>query len=125
MMTTRRLSAAICAGAMAMGLPGVAFGQADNTNSLIAPAPAPSYSQRDQYSYSQSDRYNVSRQAYMEEAGRRWDAAAGIGQSLPTYESERLYGRPYASDAFGSPRPGLTQDSNPDEYATGIYNPKH
>ena len=92
-----------------------------------------------------------SRQAYMEEAGRRWDAIT-YGQRPRTADIDRRYGYgygygyghpyasgyPYASDwrapryyspeprrpYLGGPGVAVGRDSNPDDYATGIYNPK-
>jgi hypothetical protein len=63
----------------------------------------------------------------MEEAGRRWDAIERDNQSLTPYEAERAYGYPYANEwRRGHPGgiPGAAQDSNPNDFATGIYNPK-
>jgi hypothetical protein len=121
MTTICRLAAALSAGAIAVALSSFAFGQADNSNSLIAPAP---------------DSY-VSLQPYVGD-GRHPDAFAGNRRGLTPYEAERAYGVPYATDGreawidaespshlhFGGPGIAVGRDSNPDDYATGIYNPK-
>jgi len=137
MTAIRRLSAAFSAGAIAIGLASAAFGQADNTNSLIAPAQVPDYSQ--------SDLYGASRQAWQREYPR---------SRLTPYEAERMYGYPYpygyyyphaypygypasvdqgtvlvdpyqrSPRYFGGPGLAAGHDSNPNDYETGIYNPK-
>ena len=90
----------------------------------------PYHSYESHYSYAPDGAYREyfsSRQAYMEEAGRRWDAIERDSQTLTPYEAERAYGHPYASDRRGYPgggSPGVAQDSNPNDFATGIYNPK-
>ena len=88
--------------------------------------PYPSYTHDPKYAY---DPYHSSRRAYMDQAGRRWDAMASIGQGPTPYERERMFGYPYAE--WSTPpnysrrgSTGVSQDSNPDDYATGIYNPK-
>ena len=135
MTTIFRLSAALSAGAIAIALSSSAFGQADNSNSLIAPAMTPSYSQRYQYDYSQRYRYDTSRQAYIEDAGRQWDAMHGYREVPPPYVTERPYVEPYGRGTsvysgdgsrlrIGGPGLAVGQDSNPNDYATGIYNPK-
>lgn len=134
MTTTSRFTATLTAAAMAFGLAGPAFGQADNTNSVIAPATPPGYSQRYQYEYPRYQ-YDVSRQAYIDDAARRWDATHGYREvPAPYVVIERSYVAPYPSDGYYAPDrsrlriggPGLTvgEDSNPNDYATGIYNPK-
>ena len=130
MKTIHKLSAALSAGAMAIGLAGAVFAQSDNTNSLIAPASPPSYPS--------SEPYGVSRQAYMEEAGRQWDAMARRREVPPPYVGGPLYGDPYARDwrdwrvdsgersypPFRGPGIPAGHDSNPNDYEAGIYNPK-
>jgi hypothetical protein len=127
----RRVFATLSAGAMGLGLAASAFGQADNTNSLIAPAPT----------YSQPGQYDASRQPYRQEPRRPRDATPEYGRALTPYEAERAYGHPYpsgypyandpADSRYQSPAriggPGLSvgNDSNPNDYETGIYNPKH
>jgi hypothetical protein len=143
MKTIRRLSAGLAAGAIAIALSAPAFGQADNTNSVIAPAMTPSYSQRNQYDYSRRNQYDYSqryqygpsRQAYIEDAGHQWDAVHGYREVPPPYVTERPYVEPYGRDAsvysgdgsrlrIGGPGLAVGQDSNPNDYATGVYNPK-
>jgi len=143
MNTIPKLATVIAAGVMTTVLATTAFGQADNTNSLTTPRWVPNYSYAPDYSYRYSysypnyayvpryryDSYDSARRAYMEQAGRRWDAMASIGQGPTPYERERAFGYPYAdwSTPPNYPRRGsvgVSQDSNPDDYATGIYNPK-
>jgi hypothetical protein len=149
MNTIPKLKTVIAAGAVTAVLATTAFGQADNTNSRTAPRWVPDYSYAPDYSYRYSypnysypnyayaPRYNYNynysyesaRRAYMDQAGRRWDAMSSIGQGPTPYERERAFGYPYAdwSTPPNYPRRGsvgVTQDSNPDDYATGIYNPK-
>ena len=68
----------------------LAFAQADNTNARIAPA-SPTF---DTWmgGYSQSHQGRISRQAYMDEVGRRWDAADQRNQGLTVEEVNRAYG---------------------------------
>jgi hypothetical protein len=141
MTTGNRFSAALVASGIAIGLATSAFGQADNTNSVIAPAMSPNYSQgyrdrdnhpqRYRYDHSQHYPYDVSRQAYIDDAARQWDAIHGYREIPPPYIAERPYAEPYPSDRSyarnrhaGISGPGLPEDSNPDDHATGIYNPK-
>jgi hypothetical protein len=133
-----RLAAALTVGATTAALTTMAFGQADNTNSLTTPnwVPNHSYARNPAYDRPSSEpSYNYdpafdSRRAYMDQAGRRWDATASSGRPSPApFEPERVFGYPYADSSTppsyarrGST--GVAQDSNPDDYATGIYNPK-
>ena len=72
-----------------------------------------------------------SRRIYMEQAGRRWDAMVQSGRPLTPYEADRLYGHanpatqgyPYYHPWPSLPAGSLPQDSNPNDHATGIYNP--
>jgi hypothetical protein len=141
MTTTNRLSAALAAAAIAIGVGGHAFGQADNTNSVIAPA-NPNSSQRYQdydssrypYDYAPRHQYDTPRQAYLDDAARRWDALHGYHEVPPAYVIERPYVEPYPRDGLyprersrlriGGPGLAIGEDSNPNDYATGIYNPK-
>jgi hypothetical protein len=147
-----RLAAAITVGAMTAALATSTFGQADNTNSLTAPSWVPNRSYEPNYAYDRSypyapsrtstyapypsseprysyDPHDDSRRADMDQAGRRGDTMARIEPGPTPYERERMFGDPYAD---GSTPPndarrgntGVSQDSNPDDYATGIYNPK-
>jgi hypothetical protein len=97
------------------------------------------------------ERYYIDRPYYAYESYYVWDPVArqyvpryryrvadGSGRSYPvtSYEAERMYGYPYGFD--GNPGyfvwdghrmviardGGLTRDSNPDGYSSGIYNPK-
>lgn len=136
MTTTSRLSAALAAAAIAIGVGGPALGQADNTNSVIAPANPPGSSQRYQYydsprySYDYSPRYqyDTSRQAYIDDAARQWDALHGYREIPRAYVIEQPYVEPYPRDRsrlrLGGPGLVVGEDSNPNDYAAGIYNPK-
>jgi hypothetical protein len=76
----------------------------------------------------------VSRRMYMEDAGRRWDAMTQYGRDLTPYEADRYFGHPrYPSnyyswegrwDPWSNRSLASTRDSNPTDYATGIYNPR-
>jgi hypothetical protein len=87
----------------------------------------PSYPPRD---YANDPNF-PSRRVYMEEAGRRWDAMVQSGRTLTPYEADRLYGHPnptthgypYYYTWPSLPAGSLPQDSNPNDHATGIYNP--
>jgi hypothetical protein len=69
-----------------------ALAQADNTNSTIAPAnPSPTWPGW-MHDYSTTHQGRVSRQAYFDEMGRRWDAADARRQGLSVDEINRLYG---------------------------------
>lgn len=134
-----RFSAALAVGAMAAALALPALGQADNTNSLTAADWVPDPAQYTPYSGPYSayyGQYYSSRQAYMEEAGRRWDAEAEIHRSYRSpyapstpyvpYASERDARRYDAQDRRGAyiGGVGIGQDTNPNDYEVGIYNPK-
>ena len=98
------------------------------------------------------ERYYVSRPYYAYESYYVWDPVLrryepryryrvvdNSGRSYPvtTTEAERMYGYPYGFD--GNPGylvwngsrlvvasdGGLTRDSNPNDYSSGHYNPKH
>jgi hypothetical protein len=66
---------------------GPVLAQADNTNSRTAPR----FSTWMQ-DYSKSNNGRISRQAYMDEAGRRWDAMDRNHQGLTTDEINSMYG---------------------------------
>jgi hypothetical protein len=78
--------------------------------------------------------HEASRRAYMEDAGRRWDAMTHHGRDLSPYEADRYFGHPrypanvHAWDGRFDPwrnwSISSSRDSNPSDYATGIYNPK-
>ena len=101
--------------------------------------------------YAPSERVYVDRPQYAYESYYVWDPVArqyvphyryrvvdDSGRSYPvtSYEAERLYGYPYGHDGnpgylawdghrIGvTPNRGLTRDSNPDDYSSGLYNPK-
>jgi hypothetical protein len=72
---------------------GPAAAQADNTNSVIAPATANTGTfpgAMDQYEATHEGR--ISRQAYMDEAGRRWDPADTDRRGLTSEQINRTYG---------------------------------
>lgn len=140
----------IAAALLAAAFTGPALGQADNTNSLIAPAnppQQPSYSwYGPRHAYEPSYVYEPPRYIYeppyvyerryvydpnyyyrpdfVDRTERRRAEIAAQGRYPTPYETDRLYGYPYGYD-WNAPREiGPAQDSNPNDMATGIYNPK-
>ena len=109
---------------------------AESRAPVIAPAnppnAAPGYRYYDapRYSYDYSPRYqyDTSRQAYLDDAARRWDASHGYREVPPAYVIEQPYVEPYpryrSRLRVGGPGLVAGEDSNPNDYATGIYNPK-
>lgn len=97
---------------------GGAFAQADDTNSIIAPAPVPS----DIHAPGYADG------AYLYEPRH----AEVPPYPLTPRQAESLHGNPSPYvDRNGTPQSyfnggsvGARRDSNPDDFATGIYNPK-
>jgi hypothetical protein len=131
----------IAAGMTAAALTGAPVAYADYYVTYTEPQRVYVY---DGYVYEPAPRYyvyepypNWSRRWYMDEAGRRWDAMTNYGRELSPYDQDRIYGRPRDPNTtyyvwndgrwtyWGAGRAGVTQDSNPNDYATGIYNPKH
>lgn len=83
----RKAMVGLFAAAMVSG----AFAQADNSNSLVAPAASfPGW----MTDYSKSNNGRISRDAYMQESARRWDAMDVDQRGLTTDQVSRLYGYP-------------------------------
>ena len=78
------VTAVIAAPVMAQG---TTSGAADNTNAKVDPAFSTWMR-----SYSEAHGGRISRQAYMDEAGRRWDAMDKQNRGLTTAEINRMYG---------------------------------
>ena len=144
----RKLTATLAAAVAATAISGAVFAQSGTYSVYITPGTGwvstyplhvteqvyvyqpgvypPGYPPRD---YA-SDPNLPSRRIYMEEAGRRWDAAVQSGRTLTPYEADRLYGHGNPA-THGYPSyftwpnfpSNLPQDSNPNDHATGIYNP--
>jgi len=91
----------IVAAALAVAASSV-FAQADNTNSRTAPAGSFSTWMTDQ---SKLNNGYITREEYMNEAGRRWDLADKNRRGLTPAEVNRIYG--YGSSAAAATR---TQD---------------
>jgi hypothetical protein len=96
------VSAMVAAPAMAQG---TSTGAADNTNAKADPA-----FNTWMRSYSEAHSGRISRQAYMDEAGRRWDAMDKQKRGLTADEINTLYG-------YDEPSPGQvkrgTSETNP------------
>jgi len=92
-MIKHSLTALAVATTMAFGA-STAFAQADNTNSNIAPAQPNAAASWPHWmnNYSTAHNGRISRQAYFDEMGRRWDAADARRQGLSVDEINRLYG---------------------------------
>ncbi|HEX6973676.1 MAG TPA: hypothetical protein VF147_04705 [Vicinamibacterales bacterium] len=96
-MKRHSITALAIAAAMSLGAT-AALAQADNTNSRMAPAQDTSHSWSGwMQDYSSTHHGRISRQAYFDEMGRRWDAADARRQGLSVEEINRLYG-PASSD---------------------------
>jgi hypothetical protein len=145
----RKLTITVAAGVTAAVLAGTAVGQrAYVYEDVVYPYAAPRVIVEPSAPY---DRYYVSRPYYAYESYHVWDPVLmryvpryryrvvdDSGRSYPvtSYEAERLYG--YPAEFTGNSgylvwngnrmviarSSGLTKDSNPDDYSTGIYNPK-
>jgi len=116
------------------------------TNPAYAPPPAVIYEpatptqrvyvDRPYYAYESYYAWDPVRRQY--EPRYRYKVVDDSGRSYPitSTEASRLYGYPYGFDGnpgylvwdgnrIGLARdPGLTRDSNPDDYSSGHYNPK-
>jgi hypothetical protein len=111
-MQIRKLMYAAAIASAVLATPAMA--QADNTDSRIAPAtPAPFKSWMSTYSHSNDGR--ISRQAYMDEAGRRWDAMDRDQRGLTPDQINRMYG--YGSG--GAPTPNRVKKGNSTTNPTG------
>ena len=144
----RKLTLAVAAGATAAVLAGPAVGQTIYVYRDAYPYAEPRVIYEP---YTPYERLYVDRPYYAYESFYVWDPVLlryvpryryrvvdPSGRSYPatSYEAERLYGYPYGFD--GNPGyfvwdghrmviardGGLTRDSNPDDYSSGIYNPK-
>jgi len=74
---------------VAAGFASTALAQADNSNSVIAPKSSFSSWMSD---YSTANRGRISREAYLQESGARWDAMDRDRQGLTTDQVNSLYG---------------------------------
>jgi len=91
------------AAALFVGMVGGAAAQADNTNSKIAPANDFSGWMTD---YSKANQGRISRDAYMQEAGRRWDTMDKDKQGLTVDQINRTYGYGSMDKRPGAMGPG-------------------
>ena len=73
----------------AIGIGSLAHAEADNSNSKVAPAGSFSGWITD---YSKNNQGRISRQAYMDEVGRRWDAADTRREGMTIEQINRAYG---------------------------------
>ena len=83
-----KMTVCACA-ALMLGGNALAQGAADNTNSKSAPMPFQTWMS----DYSKANRGYISRQAYMDEMGRRWDSMDKGNQGLTPAEVSRMTGR--------------------------------
>jgi hypothetical protein len=94
---------------VALGLASGAFAQADNSNSLVAPATSfPGW----MTDYSKSNQGRISRDAYMQESARRWDAMDQERRGLTVDEVTRLYGYP-SGGPMPRPKDNMTSPASP------------
>jgi len=86
----------------ALGMCSVANAQADNSNSKVAPAAGsfPGW----MTDYSKTNQGRISREAYMDQVGRRWDALDTNRQGMTIVQINRAYG-------YGSQRDPVTGTS--------------
>lgn len=92
---------------LAVGSASAVYAQADNSNSKIAPASSFSGWMSD---YSKANKGRVSREAYMTESGRRWDAMDQDKQGLTTDQLTSMYGY-QGSTTTGTMRDPMARDS--------------
>jgi hypothetical protein len=97
-MTPKRLLQTLAV-ATAVGMVSPVYAQADNTNSKSFPGWMSDYSK--------TNEGRISRQAYMDEAGRRWDAMDRTNRGLTLDEVNRAYG--YANPGA----PTMNKDTAP------------
>lgn len=95
---------------LAAAMSSAAFAQADNSNSKVAPATSFSGWMND---YSKTNQGRISRDAYMQESGRRWDAMDKDQKGLTTEQVNTLYGYPSAG-AMPNTKDTMTRPSGPD-----------
>lgn len=103
-MISQRISRVLLVSALSAGLSTAAFAQADNTNSLVAPKATFSTWMND---HSTTNQGRISRDAYMQESGRRWDAMDTDRRGLTTMQVNDLYGYqaglPDTTDSMSKP----------------------
>ena len=104
-----KMTVCACA-ALMLGGNALAQGAADNTNSKSAPMPFQTWMS----DYSKANRGYISRQAYMDEMGRRWDAMDTNRQGLTTQQINQMYG--YSGTA---PTPDTVKRGNARTNPTG------
>jgi hypothetical protein len=100
------VTACAIAGALSVG---TAHAQADNTNSKTAPR-----FNTWMTDYSKANNGRISRQAYMDEAGKRWDAMDTSKQGLTETQINQMYG--YNS---GAATPAMVKRGNSGTNPTG------
>lgn len=98
-----------CAALLAAGMSSAALAQADNSNSKVAPAASFSGWMTD---YSKSNQGRISREAYMQESGRRWDAMDKDRRGLTPDEVNAIYGYPHAG-AMPNTKDNMSSPSSP------------
>lgn len=87
---------------------GAAWAQADNSNSKVAPANSFSTWMTDQ---SRANKGRISRDAYMQEAGRRWDSMDRDRQGLTAVQINGLYG--YHDSSMPVTKDSMTKSASP------------
>lgn len=93
---------------LAVGASSAVFAQADNSNSKVAPATGFTGWIND---YSRTNQGRISRDAYMQEAGRRWDAMDKDRKGLSAEQINDIYGYPSAG-RMPSPKDTMTSPSS-------------
>ena len=88
-MNRKKTSSLIAVAAIALAATGSALGQTDNTNSRMAQPDAFSTWMVDQ---SKTHNGYITRDEYMQEAGRRWDMADKSRRGLTPSEINQIYG---------------------------------
>jgi Spy/CpxP family protein refolding chaperone len=91
------------------GMSSAAYAQADNSNSKVAPAASFSGWMTD---YSKTNQGRISREAYMQESGRRWDAMDKEQKGLTPDQVNTIYGYPSAG-AMPNTKDNMTSPSSP------------
>lgn len=127
--------------ALAAVVAGAAHAQADNTNSRIVPngALTTDIYEANQDAYPWGDRYYDSDPGYAHERRYYYYEPPARYEPLTPHEAEAIYGYPYPYAyertypyAYeprerhfpAGPDVGARQDSNPNDFETGIYNPR-
>ncbi len=93
---------------MMIGASGAAWAQADNSNSKVAPATSFSSWMTD---HSRANQGRIARDAYMQEAGRRWDSMDRDRQGLTAEQINGMYG--YQGSPMSAPKDSLTKSASP------------